>query len=67
LCSERLPEKSDEFFTYGSNLGVCLMSFSTKYKAFNVHDHSEDASSAIHVTHWCEKPQAPVDRNGGLK
>jgi hypothetical protein len=60
LCSERLPEKSDEFFTYGSNLGVCSMSLSTKYKAFNVHDHSEDASSAIQVTHWCEKPEAPV-------
>lgn len=60
LCSERLPEKSDEYFTYGSNLGVCSMAFSTKYKVFNVHDHSDDASSAIHVTHWCEKPQAPV-------
>lgn len=60
LCSERLPEKSDEYFTYGSNLGVCPMSFSAKFQAFNVHDHSEDASTAIKVTHWCEKPEAPV-------
>lgn len=60
LCSERLPEKSDEYFTYGSNLGVFPMSFSAKFQAFNVHDHSEDASTAVHVTHWCEKPQAPV-------
>ena len=60
LCSERLPETSDEYYTFGSNLGVSAMSFSTKYQAFNVHDHSEDASSAIHVTHWCEKPEAPV-------
>lgn len=60
LCSERLPEKSDEYFTYGSILGVCPMRFSAKYQSFNVHDHSEDASSAIQVTHWCKKPQAPV-------
>lgn len=60
LCSERLPEKSDEYFTYGSNLGVFPMSFSAKFHAFNVHDHSEDASTAVHVTHWCEKPKAPV-------
>lgn len=60
LCSERLPEKSDEYFTYSSNLGVCPMSFSTKFQSFNVHDHSEDASTAIKVTHWCEKPKAPV-------
>lgn len=60
MCCERLPEKSGEYFTYGSNLGVSPLNFSTKYQAFNVHDHSEDTSSAIHVTHWCEKPQAPV-------
>lgn len=60
LCSEQLPEKSGEYYTYGSNLGVHPMHFSTKYQEFNAYDHDEDASSAIHVTHWCEKPEAPV-------
>lgn len=59
--SERLPEKSDYYFTYGSNLGVDALAFSAKYKLFNVHDHSDDLSSAITVTHWCEKPSAPDD------
>ncbi len=60
LCSERLPETSGEYYTYGSNLGVHAMNFSTKYSAFNAYDHDEDASSAIQVTHWCEKPEAPI-------
>lgn len=60
LCSERLPETSGEYYTYGSSLGVHPMNFSTKYSAFNACDHDEDAASAIHVTHWCEKPVAPV-------
>lgn len=60
LCSERLPETSGEYYTYGSSLGVHPMNFSTKYRAFNAYDHDEDASSAIQVTHWCEKPEAPV-------
>ena len=59
-CSERLPETSDEYYTFGSALGVHPMAFSTKYQAFNAYDHDEDAASAIHVTHWCEKPEAPV-------
>ena len=59
--SERLPEKSGDYYTYGSNLGVYAMAFSAKYKLFNVHDHSDDLSSAITVTHWCEKPNAPDD------
>lgn len=59
--SERLPEKSGDYYTYGSNLGVDALAFSAKYKLFNVHDHSDDLSSAITVTHWCEKPSAPDD------
>ena len=67
-CSERLPKESDEYYTFGSNLGVHPMAFSTKYQAFNAYDHDEDASSAIQVTHWCEKPEAPVvSETGGLK
>lgn len=60
LCSERLPETSGEYYTYGSILGVYPMNFSIKHSAFNAYDHDEDAASAIHVTHWCEKPEAPV-------
>lgn len=62
--SERLPEKSGYYYTYGSNLGIDALAFSSKYKLFNVHDHSteEDAKkTAIAVTHWCEKPSAPDD------
>lgn len=62
--SERLPEKSGDYYTYGSNLGVDALAFSSKYKLFNAHDHNteEDAKkNAIAVTHWCEKPNAPDD------
>ena len=59
--SERLPEKSGDYYTYGSNLGVDALAFSAKYKLFNVHDRSDDLSTAITVTHWCEKPNAPDD------
>lgn len=59
--SERLPEKSGYYYTYGSNLGVDALAFSAKYKLFNVNDHSDDLSTAITVTHWCEKPNAPDD------
>lgn len=59
--SERLPEKSDYYFTYGSNLGIDSMIFSAKHKMFNVTDNSNDLSTAIAVTHWCEKPSAPDD------
>lgn len=59
--SERLPEKSGYYYTYGSSLGVDSMIFSAKHKLFNVTDNSNDISTAIAVTHWCEKPSAPDD------
>lgn len=59
--SERLPEESGYYYTYGSNLGIDSMIFSAKHKMFNVTDNSNDFSTAIAVTHWCEKPNAPDD------
>lgn len=62
--SERLPEKSGDYYTYGSNLGVDALAFSSKYKLFNAHDHNTEENAkenAIAVTHWCEKPSAPDD------
>lgn len=60
-ASARLPETSGEYYTYGSNLGVHSMSYSAKHKLFNTHDASDDLSTAITVTHWCEKPDEPDD------
>ena len=62
--SERLPEESGDYYTYGSNLGVDAMHYSAKYKLFNAHDHDTEEranETAITVTHWCEKPSAPDD------
>lgn len=58
---ERLPEKSGYYFTYGSSLGVDPMFYSAKHKLFNVHDHSDDITTAITVTHWHESPIAPEE------
>ena len=64
LCSERLPETSDEYYTFGSNLGVYPLGYSAKHKLWNTRDcktRDEALKTAIlEVTHWCEKPQAPV-------
>lgn len=64
LCSERLPETSGEYYTFGSGLGVYSMAYSAKYKLWNTRDYKtrdEALETAIFgVTHWCEKPKAPV-------
>jgi hypothetical protein len=62
--SERLPEKSGDYYTYGTNLGVYNLSYSAKHKLWNTHDQctpDEAMENAITVTHWCEKPNAPDD------
>lgn len=64
LCSERLPKESDEYYTFGSGLGVHTLDYSAKHKLWNTHDRKtekEALETAIFgVTHWCEKPEAPV-------
>lgn len=64
LCSERLPKESGEYYTFGSGLGVHTLDYSVKHKLWNTHDRKteeEALETAIFgVTHWCEKPQAPV-------
>lgn len=65
LCSERLPKESDEYYTFGSGLGVYPLSYSAKHKLWNTRDRKtrdEALETAIYeVTHWCEKPEAPVE------
>lgn len=64
LCSERLPETSDEYYTFGSGLGVHTLNYSAKHKLWNTNDgrtKEEALETAIFgITHWCEKPKAPV-------
>lgn len=64
LCSERLPKESGEYYTFGSGLGVHTLDYSVKHKLWNTHDRKteeEALETAIFgVTHWCEKPEAPV-------
>lgn len=64
LCSDRLPEESGEYYTFGSGLGVHTLDYSVKHKLWNTHDRKteeEALETAIFgVTHWCEKPEAPV-------
>ena len=64
LCSERLPETSDEYYTFGSGLGVHTLNYSAKHKLWNTNDgrtEEEALETAIFgITHWCEKPKAPV-------
>lgn len=66
LCSERLPETSGEYYTFGSGLGVYPLGYSAKHKLWNTRDcktRDEALETAIfEVTHWCEKPEAPVVR-----
>lgn len=63
-CSERLPEESDEYYTFGSALGVWPMSYSAKHKLWNTCDcktREEALETAIlEVAYWCEKPEAPA-------
>lgn len=59
-----LPEKSGDYYTYGTNMGVYNLSYSAKHKLWNAHDHNtrEGAmkTAIFAVTHWCELPTAPV-------
>lgn len=65
LCSERLPETSGDYYTFGSGLGVYPMNYSAKHKLWNTRDYKtrdEALETAIYeVTHWCAKPEAPVE------
>lgn len=65
LCSERLPKESGKYYTFGSGLGVYPLSYSAKHKLWNTRDYKtrdEALDTAIFgVTHWCEKPEAPVE------
>lgn len=62
---DRLPEKSGEYYTYGTNLGVHSLSYSAEHKLWNTRDgrtEEEAMETAIFgVTHWCELPAAPID------
>lgn len=64
LCSERLPETSGEYYTYGSGLRVHTLNYSAKHKLWNTDDsRTEEAAldtAIFGVTHWCEKPVAPM-------
>lgn len=64
LCSEHLPETSGEYYTFGSGMGVYPLSYSAKHKLWNTRDYKtrdEALETAIfEITHWCEKPEAPV-------
>lgn len=60
---DMLPPKSGEYFTYGSNLGVCPLYYSSMHKLWNTHDQTtpeEAAETAFtEITHWFPRPAAP--------
>lgn len=62
---ERPPEKSGEYYTYGTNLGVYSMGYSAEHKLWNTRDGRTEeeamATAIFGVTHWCELPAAPID------
>ena len=61
---DRLPDKSGDYYTFGTSLGVHTLSYSALYKMWNTSDYAteeEAKETAItEVTHWCEIPTAPV-------
>lgn len=61
---DRLPEKSGDYYTFGSNLGVYRMAYSAKHKMWNVQDYyPADKAMGLAIdgiTHWCGTPTAPV-------
>lgn len=61
---DMLPAKSGEYFTYGSNSGVCPLSYSARHKLWNAHDRNtpDDALKyAIKgITHWYPRPVPPM-------
>lgn len=60
---DRPPEKSGEYYTFGTSLGVHTLAYSALHKMWNARDYAtegEAMKNAIDgITHWCEKPLAP--------
>ena len=61
---DRLPEKSGNYYTFGTSLGVHPLSYSALYKMWNTRDYATKESALetaiTEVTHWCEIPAPPV-------
>lgn len=56
-CSERLPDKSDDYICCTRSKSICTLPYSVKYKAFNVLDRSKDKKHEIKVIAWMPLPE----------
>lgn len=63
-AEDRPPEKSGEYYTYGSNMGVYPLHYSAENKLWNAYDTQTEEEALEHavfgITHWFERPKAPV-------
>ena len=55
-ASIELPEKSGEYLVFAENLWVTRTAYSTKWGKFNVHDTSDDDTTAIEIYYWAKIP-----------
>lgn len=56
-CSERLPDKSDDYICRTQFGRIWTLTYSVKYKAFNVSDRSKDKKHEIKVIAWMPLPE----------
>lgn len=55
------PEESGEYFVFCKVGYQSVLSYSTRYKAFNAQDTEEEPLYPIEVTHWMPMPEEPKE------